>query len=258
MLAVAQPPPRFALVPNAIAFRDPQHGIMGTGWQACANQGGAFGCKPQGTISITSDGGKTWRVLVRTPRPVVTASVQGTHEQVTFDDGETIGSSDGGMHWAPVVTGRPSFTGPCPAFSVAFVITRWALCGSQSSAGNQGKSVYRLTATGWKRVTDTLFASSKSYGGISSYGYVRGIAMATDGFGVIWESRGTLYVTRDGGRAWTGLPKVAQPEVDFGVDAIALPHGVAFALLANGGGEKRRLVETADAGFSWRIVHSWS
>jgi hypothetical protein len=76
--------------------------------------------------------------------------------------------------------------------------------------------------------------------------------------GVFWVSRGTLYDPRDGGRAWTGLPKVAQPEVDFGVDAIALPHGVAFALLANGGGEKRRLVETADAGFSWRIVHSWS
>jgi photosystem II stability/assembly factor-like uncharacterized protein len=117
--------------------------------------------------------------------------------------------------------------------------------------------VYRLTASGWKRLTDTPFPTGTSYGGISSYGYVQGIAMATDGFGVIWESRGTLYVTRDGGREWTGLPKVAQPEVDFGVDAIALPHGVAFALLANGGGERRRLIETTDAGRSWHVVHSW-
>ncbi|MGH2999902.1 MAG: hypothetical protein ACRDNM_11440 [Gaiellaceae bacterium] len=256
MLAVA-PPPRFALVPNAIAFRDPLHGLMGTGWQGCANQGGAFGCKPQGTISVTSDGGTTWTVLLRTPRPVVVVTIQGTHERATFDDGETIGSSDRGLHWLPVVTGRPGFTGPCPAFTSEFVSGSWALCGSQASAGNQGKSVYRLSATGWKRITNTPFPNGTSYGGISSYGYVQGIAMANDGFGVIWESRGTLYVTRDGGRDWTGSPKVAQPEVDFGQNAIALPHGVAFALLANGGGEKRRLIETTDAGRSWRVVHRW-
>lgn len=254
-------PPRYALVPNAIAFRDPRHGLMGTGWQACAGQANALGCKPQGTISITSDGGKTWTVLFRTPRPVVAVSLRGTHEQARFDDGETIGSSDGGLHWAPVVAGyAPAFAGPCPAFTSEFVSGDWAVCATQSSAGNQGKYVYRLRATGWKRIAATPFAPpvGKSYGGISTYGYVQGIAMASDGFGVIWESRGTLYVTRDGGRDWTGLPKVAQPEVDFGVTAIALPHGVAFALLANGGGEKRRLVETTDAGRSWRVVHVWN
>jgi len=233
---------------------------MGTGWQACANQGGAFGCKPQGTISITNDGGTTWRVLLRTPRPVVQVTVDGGAERARFDDGETIGSSDGGRHWAPVVVPLVTgFAGPCPPFTVAFVVKGWALCGTQSSAGNQGKYVYRLTARGWKRIAGTPFAPpvGKTYGGIGSYGYVQGIAMADDGFGVIWESRGTLYVTRDGGHDWTGLPTVAQPEVDFGVQAIALPHGVAFALLANGGGEKRRLVETTDAGRSWRVVHVW-
>lgn len=233
---------------------------MGTGWQACANQGGAFGCKPQGTISITDDGGTTWRVLLRTPRPVVQVTVDGGAERARFDDGETIGSRDGGRHWAPVVVPLVTgFAGPCPPFTAAFVIKGWALCGTQSSAGNQGKYVYRLTARGWKRIAGTPFAPpvGKTYGGIGSYGYVQGIAMADDGFGVIWESRGTLYVTRDGGHDWTGLPTVAQPEVDFGVQAIALPHGVAFALLANGGGEKRRLIETTDAGRSWRVVHVW-
>src|SRR5581483_8416852 len=207
VVAVA-PPPRFALVPNAIAFRDAQHGIMGTGWQACANQGGAFGCKPQGTLSITNDGGTTWRVLLRTPRPVVQVTVDGGAERARFDDGETIGSRDGGRHWAPVVVPLVTgFAGPCPPFTAAFVIKGWALCGTQSSAGNQGKYVYRLTARGWKRIAGTPFAPpvGKTYGGIGSYGYVQGIAMADDGFGVIWESRGTLYVTRDGGHDWTGL-----------------------------------------------------
>src|SRR5579872_2425337 len=205
VLAVA-PPPRYALVPDAIAFRDPQHGIMGTGWQACANQGVAFGCKPQGTISITSDGGKTWTVFLRTTRPVVGVTWQGKLEQATFDDGETLGSSDGGMHWAPVVVQRPTgVSSPCPVGSQAFAVVNWVACGSQASAGNQKKLVYRLGANGWKRLPAD---------GLSSYGYVQGIAMANDGFGVIWESRGTLYVTSDGGRGWTGLPKVAQPEVD--------------------------------------------
>jgi photosystem II stability/assembly factor-like uncharacterized protein len=221
---------------------------MGTGWQACTSS--AFGCKPQGTISITSDGGRTWRVLLRAPRPVVGVSVQGAHEQARFDDGETIGSSDGGLHWVPVVVPQVTgVAGPCPAGSQAFVVVNWTVCGSQASAGNQMKVVFRLGVHGWKRLAAD---------GLSSYGYVAGLAMARDGFGLIWESRGTLYVTRDGGSDWTGLTQVAAPEVDFGASAVALPHGVAFALLANGGGEKRRLVETTDAGRSWRVVHSWS
>jgi photosystem II stability/assembly factor-like uncharacterized protein len=248
VLAVA-PPPRVALVPNAIAFRDASHGIMGTGWQGCADQGGAFGCKPQGTISITGDGGRTWHVLLRTPRPVVAVSLQGAHEQARFDDGETIGSSDRGLHWAPVVV--PPATGvgsPCPAGSQAFVVVSWAVCASQASAGNQMKLVYRLGVSGWKRLAAD---------GLSSYGYVAGLAMAHNGFGIIWESRGTLYVTRDAGSHWTGLTQVAAPEVDFGASAVALPGGAGFVLLSKGGSESRRLLGTTDAGRSWRVVHTW-
>ena len=248
MLAVA-PPPRFALVPNAVAFRDPQHGIMGTGWQACAYQGGAFGCRPQGTISITSDGGKTWTVLLRTPRPVVSVAVDGRHERAVFDDGETIGSSDRGLHWAPVVVPQTTGIGsPCSAGSQAFLVVGWAVCASQASAGNQLKSVYRLGIRGWKR---------EPARGLSSYGYVAGVAMAHDGFGLIWESRGTLYVTRNGGSDWIGLTHVAAPEVDFGTSAVALPGGVGFAILAHGGSEVRRMVGTTDGGRSWHVVHSW-
>jgi hypothetical protein len=229
---------------------------MGTGWQSCGNSG--FGCKPQGTISITSDGGRTWTVLLRTPRPVVAVSIDGRHEQARFDDGETIGSSDGGLHWAAAVT-PPGTMSPCPAEMQAFNSGSWFLCTSEAGAGNQGKSVYRYTPNGMKRVAYTPFpGGGKGYGGISVYGYPQGIAMANDGFGIIWESRGTLYVTRDGGSEWTALPQVAEPEVDFGMSGAALPHGVGFVVLAEGGSEKRRLVETTDAGRSWRVVHVWS
>jgi photosystem II stability/assembly factor-like uncharacterized protein len=129
---------------------------------------------------------------------------------------------------------------------------------TQAGAGNQGKSVYRLFAKGWKRVAYTPFSPwGRGYGGISGYGYPVGIAMAQDGFGVIWESRGTLYVTRDGGAHWTALPKVARPEQDFGQSGAALPHGVAYVLLSLGGTGVRRLIETTDAGRSWHVVHRW-
>ena len=253
MLAVA-PPPRVALVPNAIAFCDQRHGIMGTGWQGCAARG--WGCRPQGTISITSDAGKTWNVLLRTPRPVVSVTVVGANEQARFDDGETLGSSDGGRHWAPQVVYPGGMVGPCPAGTIAFVIVGWALCTTQPSAGNQGKIVYRLFESGWRRISYTPFAR-RSYNGLSSYGYPQGIAMANDGFGLIWESRGTLYVTRSFGSHWVGLDNVAQPEVDFGMSGVALRHGVGFVILARGGTEVRRLIETTDAGRSWMVVHTW-
>jgi photosystem II stability/assembly factor-like uncharacterized protein len=118
------------------------------------------------------------------------------------------------------------------------------------------KAVYRLTLKGWKRVAYTPFGPG-GYGGIAPYGYPVGMAMTDDGFGLIWESRGTLYVTRDGGSHWLGLPRVAQPEVDFGQSAAALPHGVGFVLLGRGGGERRRLVVTRDSGRTWHTAHTW-
>jgi photosystem II stability/assembly factor-like uncharacterized protein len=245
-----------ALVPNAIAFRSPSYGLLATGWQSCADP--RWHCRPQGTISLTTDGGRTWKVLLRTPRPVVSVSIHGRSEQAVFDDGETIGSSDGGRHWAPVVVPiGGGEIGPCPAGTVSHSSGDWWLCTTQGSAGNMGKSVYRMTPNGPRRVANTPFAG-RGHGGISGYGYPQGIAMAPDGFGLIWESRGTLYVTRDGGSHWTGLPKVARPEVDFGISANALREGVGFVVLAQGGSEVRRLIATADAGRSWHVVRRWS
>jgi hypothetical protein len=130
---------------------------------------------------------------------------------------------------------------------------------TEGGAGSEGKSVYRLTSKGWTRVAFTPFVQpgQHGYGGISVAGYPVGIAMARDGFGIIWESRGTLYVTRDGGSHWTGLPNVARPEVDFGLAGAVLLHGVGYVLLSTGGSGPRRLIGTIDSGRSWQVVHRW-
>jgi hypothetical protein len=252
--------PRVALVPNAIAFSDLRHGIAGTGWLGCFNS--AFGCRMQGTISITSDGGRTWTVVLRTRLPVVEVRVRPELRAVLFD-GANVASSDGGRHWhaaAPL----PHEVPPCP-FAASWHVDvtpgndRWALCSGVPGVGSVDKAVYRLVVGGgpsrWQRVAWTV--RGRAHGGIAGYGYPQGIAMADDGFGVIWESRGTLYATRDDGSHWTGLPRVVRPETDFGLSAVALQGGQALVLVARGGTAERRLLATRDAGRTWRVVHRW-
>jgi photosystem II stability/assembly factor-like uncharacterized protein len=92
---------------------------------------------------------------------------------------------------------------------------------------------------------------------MSTYGYPLGITFAADGFGLIWESRGSLWVTRDGGQTWIEEPKVARPEIDFGRGATALAGGRGFVLLGFQGLSRARLLRTDDAGRTWRVVHRW-
>jgi hypothetical protein len=248
------------LVPNAIAFRDPNVGLLGTGRAPC--DPAEKSCRAAGAISATSDAGRAWRVVLRTRQPVVWVGYRGGVAWARLGDGRSLRSSAGGNSWHRAVPpGLPA--SPCPpalAVNVHDVVVTphgetWALCAGQGAAGSMGKAVYRLTADGWRRVAWTPFGRQRGYGGIALYGYPLGIAMARDGFGLIWESRGTLYVTRDGGSHWQALPNIAEPEVDFGVFAAVLPHGIGFALLMRG--EKRRLVETHDGGRTWRVRHRW-
>ena len=251
---------RSALVPNAVAFLDRRHGVLGTGWEGCANT--ASHCRLQGTISSTSNGGRTWHVVLRTRRPVVAVAYFHDAVYARSDDGHTYWADASARRWrtrAPL-----SFKGHCPrgwtaGISAELVDTNivapWSICVGLPGAGNQAKAVYR----GETRVAYTPTMLHRGYGGISEYGYPVGIAGAHGRFGIIWETRGTLYVTRDGGRNWQPLPKVARPEIDFGewADVGAYPGGTGFVLLAIGGSEKRRLIETRDVGRTWRVVHRW-
>lgn len=260
MLALAVD--RVADVPNAIAFRTSAVGFAGTGLTSCGNP--AFHCRPRGTISVTTDGGRSWRVLRSTPRPVVSLKLVGARIWATYDNGVVVSSGDDGKTWRRTRTPK-SPAGPCAAGPNVYranqvVVTpggqRYALCVYEPGAGNQAKAVFRWRAGRWARIAWTPFGPG-GYGGISTYGYPVGLAMSDDGFGLIWESRGTLYVTRDGGRHWTAEPRVARPEIDFGRSGVALANGVGYLLLGRGGGPVCRLLMTTDRGRTWRIVHRW-
>jgi photosystem II stability/assembly factor-like uncharacterized protein len=204
-------------------------------------------------------------VLFVAPRPVVAVALSGARIWATYDSGAAVVSIDDGVTWRPRRPPRP-LPGPCRSGPNLYrantvVVTpggrKWALCVYGAGTGNQGKAVFRWEGGRWKRIAWTPFSSQRGYGGISTYGYPVGLAMSDEGFGLIWESRGTLYVTRDGGHDWIGLPRVAAPEIDFGQSGVALPHGIGFVVLARGGGMVRRLLMTANAGRTWRLVHRW-
>jgi hypothetical protein len=193
----------------------------------------------------------TWRVVRHTDGRVVAVAFFHDTYYVQLENGRLVSGQAGS---------RDLFKGYCPkrwtaGFSADIVDTKidtpWSICVGEPGAGNQAKAVYR----GKTRVAYTPPAAHGGYGGISSYGYPAGIAGTHDGFGIIWETRGTLYVTRDGGHEWHALPRIARPELDFGSWADVVRGRLGFVLLERNG--RTRLIETADAGRTWRVVHRW-
>jgi photosystem II stability/assembly factor-like uncharacterized protein len=295
-VVVASPPP--VPVPTAMAFWDARRGLLGT-----RNCELAARCRA-GTIELTTDGGRTFRVVLRTRRPVVALQTAGPNGAIaTTDGGGALRTLDGGRHWR-IYRLRFAASFATPLFglgvrsyivqrhlAIAVLATRdggatwqrraspctqaiadsalvdlvtprlgWIVCLGQPGAGNEGKAVFRTRDGGrsWHAgAVQMAPPRSQARGGISSYGYPEGIAFARDGSGILWESRGTLYVTRDGGMHWTAEPKVVRPEIDFGRGAAAFPGGHGLVLLGYGGGQPSRLLATRDYGGTWRIVHRW-
>jgi hypothetical protein len=153
--AHAQRVPHF-LFPNAVAFVDRSHGVLGTGYRHSGHSGGA--------IELTSDGGRSWHVVLRTPRPVIALTPYGSFFFAQFDDGETLQSRDSGRTWRPTTTPWPPDTSVCPMGMYVGVNAGdpgWSLCTTEPGAGNEGKAVYRdFTDRGWTRVACTNFADS--------------------------------------------------------------------------------------------------
>jgi photosystem II stability/assembly factor-like uncharacterized protein len=293
------------LVPNSIGFWDARHGLIGSGFLYCEVPSHCAA----GAISVTTDGGQTSRVLLRTPGPVSWVSVAAgglawaVVDRCTSVRGcraaRLLRSDDWGRSWQrqPHVLIAPSFgartlgfalgSGPCePAWCPGTALLgsvdagrrwhrvqspcpgqtqgvspvssarAWLLCAGEPGAGNQQKAIYETTNGGrtWRRVLAVTIDHATA-NGVSLFGYALGISFDVDGVGLLWESRGTLYITRDGGRSWKPLITVARPEIDFGRSA-SVVRGRAFALL-DPGNSIFRLVATTQKYDGWHTVRTW-
>jgi photosystem II stability/assembly factor-like uncharacterized protein len=89
------PAKKLGSVPNAIAFWNPGHGLLGTG--TCA--GTTFASCRSGTIRLTSNGGRSFRVVLRTRRRVLQLQTAGPHGAIATTDRGVFRTLDGGRSW---------------------------------------------------------------------------------------------------------------------------------------------------------------
>lgn len=293
---VAVPPRDFQ--PTAIAFWDRKHGVLA----------GTAGCphKCTGLISVTTDGGAHWQVVLGTvtgrPLDIAVAgkrdawavlaqcspdgtctyqwwcSADGGHtwRQVetnalitsAFADAQTgwalgpgasgLGggleeTTDGGKTWHR----RPSPCAP-PRFAAHAVsapdrTTVYVLCVGQPGIGMQAKAL-KISHDGgatWQ----TAAVAPKD--GLSGLGYAEGIEFLPKGVGFLWEARGGLLATRDGGRHWQAAKGVV-PDTLEATDVSFVAPQVGFALLHDMRHPEMRLARTTDGGATWKTVATWA
>jgi photosystem II stability/assembly factor-like uncharacterized protein len=221
---------------------------------------GAIASTAAGKAWRTLDGGRTWRaVSAKTaadwldPRVGVRFRSYEAHNHGAL---AMLVTQNGGSTWER----RPD---PCKGSvtfrGIADLVTPklwWIACVGEGGAGNEDKAIYRSRDGGrtWEAGAATDLAP-RAHGGISSYGYPAALAFSPGGWGLLTESRGTLYVTRDGGMHFHAEPQVARPEIDFAGGAAAFRGGVGYVFLSDNA--HPRLLETHDFGRTWRVVRRW-
>jgi photosystem II stability/assembly factor-like uncharacterized protein len=161
---------------------------------------------------------------------------------------------DGGRTWAD------SPIDPCPSkaywpVGVSFTDLEhgWVGCEGQASAGLGEKAVVRTTDGGR---TWTLLANANGFydptvpavGVISEGDYLSGIAMRASGAGLIWEGRGGIQWTSDGGRIWSA----GYRDVDTNSAGAMISDRIWVLVVTI---QSEQTVErTTDAGKTWQTI----
>jgi photosystem II stability/assembly factor-like uncharacterized protein len=289
-------PARMRLVtsPESFVLWNVHDGLLGVGF---SHNGGNY---VSGAVERTTDGGRTYDVVLRTRDAVYSLRTVGRNGAIaTSYDGRSWRTTDRGHTWQRAATHlaafwrtsrlgvsfRSYFVGnqgrlalrvthdggrrwhrqpdPCKtgvSYSAAADLVTpklwWVACLGQGGAGNEEKAIYRTRDGGktWRVGAMALVSPRmQQHGGIGMYGYPDGISFAPNGFGLLWEDRGALYVTRDGGVHWRAVP-AARPEIDFGGGGAAFGDGTGYVLLRLGA---PRLIATHDFGRTWHVVRRW-
>jgi photosystem II stability/assembly factor-like uncharacterized protein len=137
----------------------------------------------------------------------------------------------------------------------------WIVCVGVPAGGTADKAVFSTRDGGrtWQTGAANLGPPDvRVHGGVGQIGSPNGIAFARNGFGLLTELHGTLYVTRDGGRHFTPEREVVRRDIDFSAGAAAFAGGVGYVLLTGPAGFPAHLVATRDFGRTWQVVRRWA
>jgi photosystem II stability/assembly factor-like uncharacterized protein len=296
--AAASARSRLFTTPNSAVFWNGHDGLLAVG--ECRSQ--KYECG-DGAVELTTDGGRSYRVVLRTGTPVMRVQTLGASGAIAIDKGHAWRTLDRGRtwhrwdehpggsseiayaSWPTAQAGFASFLGahgrvsvlvtrdggrtwtrrraPCRAMSVLLDFPTpnegWLACLGEPGAGNEEKVFFRTHDAGrtWQKAASAEGMNHPREQGIPLLGYPAGISFSPNGFGLMWESRGTIYVTRDGGKNWHAKPRIAVFDVDFGQGASTFADGTGFVLLTFPGGARTRLLVTHDFGRTWGLAHRW-
>jgi photosystem II stability/assembly factor-like uncharacterized protein len=215
----------------------------------------------------TEDGGRTWRVVGTAPwvlRPSFPSRRVGfAMSSKQADAGDLMKTVDAGRTWRRI--GSPcskGWGGYAWGAALSFVSpTRgWLLCTGQPDAGSQSKALYVTSDGGrrWRRILNAHFERGRiRLGGLQSSGYAHEISFDRSGHGLLWGSRGYSLWTADGGRHWHPV-SATSPEIREGWSGSVVSDRIAFLLVHDTGARRyQKLVRTADAGRTWKLVRDW-
>lgn len=137
----------------------------------------------------------------------------------------------------------------------------WLLCVSEPGVGAQGKAIFTSTDGGrsWRVLVNVSLLTRHPARGISPIGYPLGLSLSKSGFGLLWEDRGPLYVTHDGGHRWQATG-VLIPDVNNGLSGAVRSRTQAYLLRFGRHTRRERfqeigLLHTLDAGRDWSVVY---
>jgi photosystem II stability/assembly factor-like uncharacterized protein len=257
-----------------------------------------------GAVERTTDGGRTYHVVLHTSEPVGLLTKVGSHGAIaTPFGGHAWRTLDGGRTWKPFdyrplfwATPRIAvrFTGyvrrgstklalrvthdggrtwrrladPCNRAvtynAYAALVTAklwWIVCVGLPAGGTADKAVFTTRDGGktWRAGAANLGPPNvRVHGGVGQIGSPDGLAFARNGFGLLTEAHGTLYVTADGGQHFYAERKVVRRDVDLAAGAAVFSGGVGYVLLTGKAGFPAHLVRTHDFGRTWQVVRRWS
>lgn len=237
--------------------------------------GQGAGSNPKGTLLVSNDGGQHFTRLAATALTsidfVSTADGWAVSTSSMWN-GKLVYTHDGGRTWTvQSLPKRTSSTGSSlgPAVggspqSVSFADSTHGMLleTGQPGAGQQPKALLQTNDGGktWHWTLSVGMDSSGGSHGLGSGGYADGIDVTpgNPSRAYIWESRGPLAVTSDGGQTWSSVA-LTKPEVTEAAWVSMLSASDGYALVHDmSTGTSRFVVEkTTDGMKSWTAVHRW-
>lgn len=216
------------------------------------------------SVIESRDGGSSWRRMLSRPAAAIGFA--------TANDGWLIGTGGTFGHPRPLLATRDGghtwrrIAGPCRGdFGIVAAVAPvsasrgWTVCTTQSGTGFQGKAIWQTDDGGahWRlRSRVHPIGPPKPalrVGAIDGFGYVTGMQFLPGGQGWLWEDRGWLLTTTDGGLDWRKSP-LTKPDQIAAQSASLLDRHTGYMLLR---GCTVRLVRTTDGGRTWTTAKSW-